>query len=273
MVLGPYAYELKKSPKEDWFVKGENILFESTKALFENKQMIKGITQSSNHTFTANRVKNSIFIATDQRFFGLRKDGIIGNNYLPSSLCTEAKKNISTANASFFVYSQQFQEQLNDDIKKYIIPAIDQALDVFNNKGIFGKHKQLKNDKYDEITPAQWHPLTWNVITKAELQKGGILKNKSGILFNFETVISSTYIEYRNKILSENPKYSNFFNGIQDTKKVGLTQGLLDKISDKIPASFSLRKEVGIQLTLDNDEYVNLLYENISKYLDKTSET
>ena len=55
------------------------------------------------------------------------------------------------------------------------MPEIDQALDVFNNKSIFGKHKQLKNDKYDKITPNKWYPLTWKIITKAELQKGGML--------------------------------------------------------------------------------------------------
>jgi hypothetical protein len=260
MAIGPYAYELKKSPKEDWLVDGENILFESTKALFENKSEV-GIKSFNRHNITDARVKSSIFIATDKRFFGLKKEGIMGNNYLPTELYTMAKKNISTANASFFVYDYQFEEKLNNDVKMHIIPSIEQALDVFNNKSIFGKHRQLKNDEYDKITPNKWYPLTWKIITKAELQKGGMLKNKSGILFDFEIVISAAYIEYRNKILSENPKLDKFFNAIEDTEKVSL----LGKLS------FTIGKMVGIQLTLDNDEYVNLLFERMSKFIDKTS--
>ncbi len=260
MAIGSYAYELKKSPKEDWIVDGENILFESTKALLENKREV-GIKSLNRHNITDSRVKSSIFIATDKRFFGLKKEGIMGNNYLPVSLYTVANKNNSTAHASFFVYDDQFNKKLNNDIKMHIIPEIDQALDVFNNKSIFGKHKQLKNDKYDKITPNKWYPLTWYVITKAELQKGGMLKNKSGILFDFDNVISAAYIEYRNKKLSENPKLEKFFYAIEDTEKLGL----LDKLS------YSLYKIAGIQLTLDNDEYVNLLYEKMSKFIDQTS--
>lgn len=258
MVTGPYSFLLEKSPVDSWLFEGENKLFETNKALLEDKRKFMGL---SSNISTINRVKNSIFIATDKRFFGLRRDGFIGHDYLPSSLYTEAKKNISTANACFFVYDQKFNEKLNDDVQKYIIPQIKDTLDEFNSKGFFGKHKQLKNDKYGSIPPQQWHPLTWNIITKAELKKGGMLKNKSGILFSFNTIMAPAYIEYANKILSENPKYSKFLNEIIDAEKVSLS----DKLDSKL---FSvLFKESGIQLTMDDDENVNLLYENISKNL------
>ena len=258
MVTGPYAFELKKAPINAWLFDGENKLFETDKATLENKQIRLGRAQ---HTLTTARVKNSIFIATDKRFFGLKRDGIFGDNYLPSSLYTGSGKNISTANADFFVYDPKFNEKLDDDVKQYIIPKISDTLDEFNNKGFFGKRKQLKNDKYDKITSDQWHPLMWNIITKAEISKGGMFKNKSGILFDFDWVISPAYIEYRNKMLSENPKYLKFFNEIQDAKK----ESLSDRINSK--AWSILHKELGIQLTLGNDEYVSLLYETISKYI------
>ena len=258
MVTGPYAFELERSPEDSWLVDGENKLFETNRAVLENIKTLRGMPTQ---TFTTSRVKNSIFIATDKRFFGLKRDGIIGHNYVPSSLYTLAKKNISTAVAGFFVYDQKFNQKLNDDVQKYIIPQIDDALNEFNSKGFFGKRKQLKNDKYEKMTPDKWHPLSWNVVTKVELRKGGILKNKSGIIFDFDEILAPSYTEYANKILSENPKYLKFLNEIQDAQKMSL--------QERINAKWIsiMHKELGVQLTLDDDENINLLYENILKNL------